>query len=247
MKNQNEGTVREKFKFDIVEFEKFDSIAQTAFISSNDFLKKISEFFKGIYADFEGCILETTNGGEPTVSLIFNHGNYPDDAIRACEPAGGKTSGNTLIDRTRNRDRQLSEGDRYYLTKDGMDGITPYLTTRSYNNGKPNWKLLVSEFQERNVQYMYGTNPATQYTKVSNLSLTRLCGLLFGVDVDDDHFEYQVNVTLPVTNPAVGMPAMMGNANMNYMLTILRVSSKVLNNIYQKLGYGPIMGTRIVR
>lgn len=242
MSNQNEETKREKFKIEVESPLDFPSIAKTAYVSSNDFCKTVSELFKGVFADFEGCIFDATNG-EPTVSLMFNHGKYDDDAICACELAGAKASGSSIIDRTRNRDRQLAEGDRYYLTEDGKDAILSLLTARAFNNGNPNWRTIVSEWQDRSISNMYNYGATTQYTKVSNISLQRLCGLIYGdKDEDGDRIEYSVNIASPLTPAGLQQNGMV----MNFVLTVTAVSAKEVAKIYERLGFGG-MGVNIVR
>ena len=245
MGNQNEETKRKKFEINVEEHATLPTIAKTAYLSSNDFCKLTSELFHGVFADFEGCIFEASNG-EPTVSLLFNHGQYDEGAVCACERAGGKVSGSSIIDRTRNRDRQMSEGDRYYLTDDGKDVVTTLLTSRAYNNGNPNWKMIVSEWQDRNMNTIYNYGQAPQYTKVSGISLQRLCNLLFGnKDKEtDEYVEYDVRIATalsPFGYPQNGMPM-----NVNYMLALTVVGSAEVQKICEKLGYGTV-GAHIVR
>ena len=243
MSNQEKETKREKFKIVIEEHADFPSIAKTAYISSNDFCKMVSDLFKNVFVDFEGCIFEATNNGEPTISLLFNHGKYGEDDICACELAGAKASGNSIIDRTRHRDRQLLEGDRYYLTEDGKDAIMSLLTSRAFNNGNPNWRTIVSEYQDRSISNMYNYGPVTQYTKVSNVSLQRLCGLIFGdKDGDGDRIEYTTNIASTFTPAGLQYTGMTAN----YILSVTSVSAKEVAKIYEKLGFGG-MGINIVR
>lgn len=233
---------RKRFKIELEEHAPFNGIAETSYITSNEILKLVSEVFRGVFADFEGCLLETTNNneGEATVALLFNHGNYDEkdeDVHIACEKAGGKTCGNTLLDRSRFRDRQLTEGDRYYLTEDGKDAITPLLTVKRYNNGNPNWKYIVSEFFERTPNNMYNQGRMPQYTKVSGISLDRLCTLIFGAKMEDDFYEYKATIVGALTPPAnyYMMPV-----TSNYMLTVTRVSSKQVAKAYEKAGFGNV-------
>lgn len=243
MSNQEKETKRDKFKIVIEDHADFPSIAKTAYISSNDFCKTVSDLFKSVFADFEGCIFEATNNGEPTISLLFNHGKYEEDDICACELAGAKASGNSIIDRTRHRDRQLLEGDRYYLTEDGKDAIMSLLTSRAFNNGNPNWRTIVSEYQDRSISNMYNYGPVTQYTKVSNISLQRLCGLIFGdKDGDGDRIEYTANIASTFTPAGLQYTGMTAN----YVLSVTAVSAKEVAKIYEKLGFGG-MGVNIVR
>lgn len=248
-KENKNGAEREKFRIEIEEHATLPAIAKTAYISSNDFCKLVSDLFKGVFADFEGSIFEAGNGGEPTVSLLFNHGQYSDDAICGCERAGGKVSGSSIIDRSRNRDRAMIEGDRYLLTEDGKDVVSELLTARNFNNGNPNWKFLVSEWQDRSVNSLYSYNQTPQYTKVSNISLQRLCNLLFGKKDPDTNeaVEYDVRIATPLT-PVTGYGQVAGMPlNVNYMLTITVVSSAEVAKIYEKLGYGSVSGAKIIR
>lgn len=241
MSNQNEETKREKFVITVDEPVKFDTIAKTSYLSSNDFCKMVSELFSAVFADFEGCIFDANTNGMATVSLLFNHGDYGDDAIVATEKSGGRNSGNSIIDRSRNRDRQMSEGDRYNLTDNGKDVIESLLTPQAYNNGKPNWRVVVSEVVDYSNGGFYGYGRGTQLTKVSNISLSKLCELIFGKKVDGDYFEYDVRLAAPMTNnyQANGIVG-------NYILTITCVSSEVVADLYKKMGWGTT-GLNIIR
>lgn len=86
----------------------------------------------------------------------------------------------------------------------------------------------------------FGT--AVQYTKVSGLSLDRLCGLLYGSKEDGDRYEYQT---------FVGAPLNVGYANnmpysSRYAIWITRVSSKEMNKTFEELGVTNY-GSNIVR
>lgn len=242
--NKKETEKRKEFKIEVKEHAELPAIAKTAYISSNDFCKLTSELFKGVFADSEGCFFEAGNG-EPTVSLLFNHGQYDEGAVLACELAGGKASGSSILDRTRNRDRQMTEGDRFYLTEDGKDAIKNLLTSRLYNNGNPNWRAIVGEWTDRSVVNYYNMGQIPQYTKVAGISLSRLCGLIFGNKSEDGEFvEYDVRIATALT--PVGYPQNGMNMNVNYMLAITVVSSAEVAKIYEKLGYGTV-GAHIIR
>lgn len=233
---------REKFRIKIDQHAPFDGVADLAYVTTNEFLAMTSDVFRDVFADYEGCILETGQNGEPVVSLLFNHGKYGEKDAVCVERAGGKATGSSIIDRTRNRDRQLTEGDRYIITEDGKDAIMPLLTAKCYNNGNPNWKVIVGEFQDRNVYNYYQPTQLPQYTKIYGISLNRLCGLLFGEKDGDEFVEYSVNIATSI------MPKMTANMSMNpsYLLAVTKVSQKEIKKIYEKLGFGNI-GTQIVR
>lgn len=243
MSDQNKNK-REKFKIEVEEPVAFDAIAESKYLTSNELCRLTSELFKTVFADYEGCVFNSING-EISMSLIFNHGKYDDDTIVACERSGSKNSGSIVVDRTRNRDRQLREGDRYYLTEDGKDVVMSLLTPRAFNNGNPNWREIVSEWTDRSAMNMYSYQQLPQYTKVSFIDLRNLCKLIFGSKIDGDTVDYSVAIAASLTPN--GYHAM-GNMsmNMNYMLNITRASAKEVVAVYEKLGFGS-MGTSIVR
>lgn len=242
MSDTTTANVREKFVIEMEQNVPFDAIAETKYITSNDLCKMLSELFRGVFADFEGCIFEVPQAGQnlpASISLIFNHGKYDDGAVVACERISGKTTGNNVLDRTRNRDRQLQDGDRYYLTEDAKDALSSLLLPqfRGQNGQQPNWKNIVSEWSERTFQNYFNQGQLPQYTKVSFVDINALCRLLFGAKVDGDTVEYQAAIASAINNYG-SMPNM--QYTQNYMLGITKVSSKELMNVYEKLGFANV-------
>lgn len=243
MTDQN-SSKREKFVIKVEEHEDFEPIAKTKFISSDKLCKLAAELFRGVFADFEGCVFEVApNNGQFMLSLIFNHGEYDKDAVVACERVGGKSSGSSIIDRTRARDVQLAEGDRYTLTEDGKDAIKSLLIPRMYNQGNPNWKQIVSEWVDRTPVNIYQAQVQPHYTKVSFIDLDRLVSLIYGAEENGDTLDYRVTIAGATMNPAAfgGM-----QIERRYMLSITCASAKEVNKVYAECGFGT-MGTSIVR
>ena len=241
----SEETKRDKFVIELDETFEFSPIASSKFITSTDLCSKVSELFHLVFADYEGCVFEMANN-EPTISLFFNHGEYPDAAHVATEKVGGKTVGSTIIDRSRSRDRLLKEGDKFYLTEDGKDVIKDLLTLRVFNNGNPDFNRIATEWADRAPVNAYFQQAPTQYTKVSFISVARLCGLLFGSkDAEGNDVEYDVNVRCALNPTGFGFNN--GAVNNNYVLNITRVSSKELVDFYNKIGLGASIGNAIIR
>ena len=235
---KKDNSTRTKFVIEFEEHQPFDGVADCKFITSSELQKLASELFRGVFADFEGCLFEVWNnqnrGGflESHISLLFNHGNYPGERV-ACEIPENKRTGSTAIDFQRRHDHQMRDGDRYYLTADGKDAIESLLTPMRFNHGKIDWKGIVSEWSETNTM-MYGVK-APQYTKVSFIDLNNLCRLIFGdKDENGEKVEYQVSIVGAMNAP---YPGMMPNMMSNYMLSITRVSEKQIKSLYEKLGF----------
>lgn len=248
MSNDKKEAKRDKFVIEVEEHEPFEATAATKYITSNELCKVVSELFKGVFADYEGCRFETSTGGEPTITLYFNHGRYDENATVACHIAGRNDGdGSTVIRNIRRRDIQMREGDRYHLTDDGKDAIMDLLTPRAYNNGKPNWGNIVQDIMDRTpTSYYMPANQIPQYTRVNFIDIRRLCGLIYGKNIDNDQMDYQVSIATPLNQMNFGMNGMQMGAT-NYVLTITRASLKEVTKMYEKLGYGNVMGSNIIR
>lgn len=243
--NKTQQQDREPYTIELESPIPFPKIADTAYISSMEFCKMTSEIFHDAFADYEGCKFEFTQQGEPFISLIFNHGVYDENSPipTACSLNQGKNTGSTIIDRTRTRDRQIVNGDRYYLTDDGKDVIKKLLIPRAYNNGNPNWGNIVGEFVENTPMSMYQFGSRKpQFTKVSFIDLKRICGLAFGFRKGDDTIDYGVTVVGPINGM---LNRMSSTNNSNYMLNITSVSTKEIQSLYEGLGLGS--STTIIR
>ena len=216
-----------------VDAEPFNAIAATKYVTSNDICKYAAELFKSIFADCEGTRFDVI-GYQPTISVIINHGIYDKDAIVACrrEADINNNSNSSVLQRVRNRDRLLANGDRYFITEDGKDIFTPLVSYQVYNNGKPNWGKVVGEYNEGNRTY-YGYTNQTPYTKIGFVDIGAFSKIIWGKkDSNGEPVEYDANIVRALNSGVPGMPPS------NYMLAITRVSAKELQNTYEKLGFG---------
>lgn len=245
MSDQNKDK-RERYRIEMEEHVDFPETASTAYVSSQEICSLASEIFKAAFADCEGTCFDVNQNGEPTLSIIFNHGSYDENAIVGCERAGGNKVGNSIVDRTRARDRQLTEGDRYYLTEDGKDVVLSLLLPRVYNNGKPNWKLVVSDYVEA-VSSPYYQNQRPQYTKVAFIDLRRVCKLIYGnKDKNGGEIDYDVKIKSVLGNQGqYMMPGM--NIKPDYLLEVTSVPFNAIKKVYEKLGYSFGGGDNIIR
>ena len=243
--NSGETKERKEFVIRIDEHPVVPQVGTIAYMTSDEFCSMISELFHGTFADFEGTIFEANNGGEPTISLVFNHGSYGDKRV-GCTLHGGKATGSSTMDRLRSRDRAIREGDRYYLTEDGKDVVKKFLTNRMYNNGKINWKTIVSDYNDNTCSNMYSMVSNNHLTKVSFIDLNKIYKFIMGnKNEKGERVEYGIQIVAPITPPAFQM--MPGAVvNRNYMLSITTVSEENVKKVYEKLGYGS-MGSGIIK
>ena len=220
---------RTPFVVKVDEPYEFNPIAGSKFYTSTELCEMFSGLFKTVFADYEGCIFEVTPGMEPTIALIFNHDDHSDSTLPcACERLGSKQVGNTVIDHGRARDMFNRNGDRFYLTEDGQDFVKSVIIRRLYNNGNLDFKRIVSEIVDRGPMSQSFVTQYNQYTKVSFISLDRLCSLIFpNGETDGDKVEYTVGVSAPIN---------MGYGVSNYVLNVTKISSKELSQFCNKIG-----------
>lgn len=213
----------------------FEAEFEGRHMTSIDFCKLANELFHAAFADFDGSTFDFTNGA-PMLSLYFNHPKMEDGSHYACERASGKTVGNSVIDKTRNRDLQLREGDRYHITDDGKDVIAPMLLPRFFNQGKTNWSTIVSDIVNRTATSYYQPQNVQHLTKIIGIDPRAITATIFGGTPVD----YSIEVKSDLTR------GMMMGQNPNYVLVITKTSQENLSKTYEKLGLGTI-GSNIVR
>ena len=212
------------------------------FISSTDLCRLVNEYFRAAFCDFEGSTFAMEQGF-PTISLYFNH-NKDVEGVRACERAAGKSVGNSIIDKTRGRDLQFREGDRFQITDDGIDIIKPLLVPRLFNQGKPNWKQIVADITDRTSTNMFQPMQARQLTKISGIDPRQICSILWGnKDDNGEYIDYGVEVKADLNIRAGIMP---GQQAPNYVLAITRAYNGNIQKTYEKFGIN-VAGSTIVR
>lgn len=230
---QNNESKRETYEVK-VEPMAFEEDFSGKYISSSDLCKLTNKYFHVCFADYVGSKFIMVNGGAPTISLYFNHVEHVDGNVYAVERATDKIVGNTIIDRTRSRDHQLKEGDRYHITEDGKDIIKKLLIPRSFNQGNPNWKNIVTDIQDRNVGSIYAPQQPQQVTQIAGIDPSRICALLWGSKEGESYIDYGVNVMANLTfNPNGMIP---GYQNANYALMITKAYNGQLQKTYEKFG-----------
>lgn len=210
------------------------------YLTSKEFCSLTNEIFRAVFDDYVGSQFEISNG-TPLMSLYFDHARKSNDGTYACEQASSKSTGNVTMDKIRRRDIRIKEGDRYHLTEDGQDVIKTLLHPRFFNQGKIQWKNIVSDIQERTVASYYQPQNIQQMTKVIGVDPVAICKLIWGTETDADGkgIDYGIEVRGSLTQ---GMP---NNIYPNYLLTITRAYSEQIHKTYEKLGYGGIVSSII--
>lgn len=238
---------RQPYKLEI-ERDDFAPDYEGKYLTSIEFCKLANQIFGAAFFNFNGSKFEV-NAGQPVINLFFTHvDKLPDDAQithLATTRSSGNKVGSTVIDKTRGRDNLMNNGDRYYLTDDGIDIIKPLLFPRLFNNGKPNWNQIVTEIADRNGSSIYGTMNVLQLTKVTGIDPKRVASLIWGRKDEDGDIDYGISVMRDLTiNTGFGMPGM--QPGQNYALNITRAHTAAISKTYESLGLGTL-GSSIVR
>ena len=231
---------RTPYKIDIEPIS-FESNYEGRFMSSMDFCKLTNQIFRAAFVDYVGCTFEVQNG-YPSISLYFSHARDL-DGTRACDRVAGKQSGNSIIDKTRGRDLQLKEGDRYHITDDGIDIIKPLLQPRYFNQGKPNWKQIVTDITDRSGASMFNPNNVQQLTKVIGIDPRQICAIIYGSkDEEGSYVDYGIEIKADLTIRNNMMPT----GNPNYAIVVTKAYNRTIADVYEKLGIATV-GSNIVR
>lgn len=249
--NETAPNERVAFAIDIKEHEKFEHISDTKFISSNDFCSIVSQVFS-VYEDFEGCSFEPVSGTNyHMIALYFNHRlvnvNPEGHTLAITKEEASANVKNQTLRSTRNFTNRYYNGDKFYLTGDGKDGLKPFLFDSSavrtiYNqNWDVNWSKVVTEAAETN----YIGGPQQQYTKVSFIDPAKLATAIFGEkDEDGTKWVYGVRILRSLPSISIGTN---GNVNNNFMLSIDRVCESEVTKLAQMFGLGVSSGLNIIR
>ena len=222
----------------------FSSIANMAFIHSNQFANIIAATFRQTFADFEGCLFETTQEGRPYMSFYFNHAKNENSNLPcACELVNGNANkGNDVISRMRQRDSLMKEGDRYYLTQDGIDIFSELVPDYYRNrNNKIDWKKYVSETTDPTLvpnqwdRSSWG-RPRPQFTMVTYVDVNQLAKLIYGYHDKETKEIYDYEVLIKACLDAPINPYQQYSRTHNYMLEIKQVPVHALQEVYRSIG-----------
>ena len=229
----------------------FESIADEVFKTSRDFCGIVSEVFKHVFADYEGCTIEgLKNSPDICIVMYFNHKDHIGDT-RPCAVSKDNDPQNTQNETLRSLRRYsnlVNNGDRYFVTDATKELLKPFMMNIPSiikNNGDIIWKNIVSEIADPQSQF---SGIRTQYTKLSHISINRIAEFIFGNEVDPEtdnlKWEYNVRIASSMYRPN----GYFGNTNPNYLLAIERISRNEVDKLSQLMGFANFaQGLNIIR
>ena len=249
--NTSKKEKRVPYRVIVDEHEPFSPDYEGKYVTSIEFCKLATDYFKAAFANFYGCKISMQN--EPMMLLYFTHLDDFDPEVDengiahvhvATERAVKRANvHDNIIERARRRDNLRDYGDKYNVTEDGKDIIAPLLLPRLYNRGKINWANIITE-TSNSQNSIYNTAPI-QLTQFSGIDICRVAHIIWGSkDQNGNDIDYGMFVKrdAPI-GLQYGMP---GYGASNFVLEFKMAHTEEIKKTYNKLGIGMI-GSDIVR
>lgn len=231
----------------------FEPISDSKYLSSQEFLATVSDIFRKIYADYEGCTLEMIPSSSALqIKMFFNHNDYSNSNLYvACSKEATVNAKSEAIAMIRRHSYQVNNGDRYYLTDDGKSGLRPFFVDWNALYGKNNdlnWAKIVADVSDNASQNQFAPL-RQQYTQVSFIDPAKIAALIYGDGSDKDpsgNPAWIYNVRILHSIPSLSFGTSNNNPN-SWMLAIDRVSPKEVQALAARYGLNMSSGLNIIR
>ena len=249
--NNGTGATNEEDRFELdISGAAFEPILDSKFMFAREFGEIVSNIFKEVFLDWEGCrIVDVQMPGFTTIGLefYFNHNELPDDGRRyraITRNIDHTKTNNSTLNGIRRFSNAINNGDRYYLTEDAQKCFKTFLFDNVRGlygqNGNINWNSAVSETAEpaQNYSHMYGQLPVQQYTSLSKIDPSKIATAIYGDDTGEAGAKWYYQVVPVNSIPVISQFGMTNNIDpASRILRIDRVSETELNKLATKLGF----------
>jgi len=238
----------------IEEHDEFDPIVGVKYLSAKELCETTSSIFKQVFADFEGCVLGGVPGSNQLeIKLFINHTNNtnPDMACCCSKEIDEEGTKNSLLLKTRRYNSRMTQGDRYFVTKEGQATLAPLLINNKVllqNNGTINWGKVCSEVADTSSQYDF-VQMRQQYTAISYIDPVKLIELIYGTESVDETGatkKWVYNLRVVSSIPSINLQNN-NNSPMNWMLGIDRISEEETEKLARRYGLSMTNGLEMVR
>lgn len=248
----------------------FNDVISTLTLTSQNFEKKISEFFKAVFADFEGCKIESMQiPGQPEstkVKLYFKPCTLKsDDSVYAVKIRGEKNAKNNMgkginLSTIINTVNAINTAKQFELDEMAQEILSEYLFL-SDSNAKfvdrynedmkkvvkvrlpKNWNLYTEEITDK-----VGTTGFQTPYLVVRLDLVPLVAKLFGTKDPEEEKKLAAEGRIPRDRYqySVNIVKVLNPTMKSYILEIRRVDKKSLDTLAQSIGYGMVTGNIVM-
>ena len=233
-----------EYKIEAEAHSRFNAIAGSIFQSSTEFCENVSNIFHSVFADYEGCVLETY-GNSLFLALYFNH-RSPDGSegipFACTKEKDGKVTSNDTMMRLRRYNNAIINGDKYWLTEEGKSCLSQFMafTEANMKNGQINWGKCVSDIADPQSAY---NGLRTQMTKVSFVDPAKLAEFMYGEN-DEEGGRLVYNIRIIGSTPAQNyVNAQRGDR----MIEVQRISEVEVNKLARMYGVVVSNGLNIVK
>jgi hypothetical protein len=229
---------REKFDISLESPLGFNDIEQQMFVTSRSFCHRfVNPLFKAAYADYIGSIFTVDRQGVQQVVLYFDHKDHGDSITATTkQPTNDDGMVNETILNVRRYTNRVINGDRYYFTNEGKEGLDKFFMNFARKRGRDG-SFKIDYGRVKTTTSLGGgliNQPGQQVTQVSFIDPVKIVETVFGTKTAEGHqLEYDVRII----NSVQSQYAMMnGSSNLNYLLTIQRLDDNELNEVCGEIG-----------
>lgn len=232
MQNQRvnqQNTQEEPLRIEVTP-AKFDGLIKSKVITTIGLGKLVWNLFKPVFPDYEGCVIVPDQHGQLQLTLYFkDKGKLSDpNLVKAVTPIGASQDRtNTALERISSLNLRLS-ANKFELTKDAKEILSEFYWIR--NNGKVNWKQVVSEVKSQDY------NGYSVHLKVTGLDINRILRKIYGSKVDGNRVDYQLSIIRAVSSD-------MSGTLQNYLISIQQLDIKEVESLAREVGAIPVHGT----
>lgn len=237
----------ETLEITIEQHLKFNAIADICYISSVEFCELVSNAFRQIFSDWDGCkMVPIPNTQQLQMQFFFNHreAEVPEGMYKACTKDIKDQASNSTLAAIRRRDHFMNNGDRYFLTEDGKSALAKFFfdgATVFNRDGSIKENTVTSEVHDTAGDFM-STSIPQQLTMVSFIDPIKVATFLFGAKDDDgEGWVYNITPKRSMNNPYCG------TNSANYVLSIERISVNQTKKLAATYGLVFTNGLGIVR
>ena len=239
---------KQALKIRLDDHPKFNPISDSKYLTSVEFCEIVSNLFRDVFSDWEGCKMVPMQGANVLQMLFFfNHKEFNDpNKYRGCTRDDENRTKSGTLAALRHRDHLLTNGDSYHLTEDGMSSMRDFLFDNANifaKNGDVIWKKVVSETTDYQAQG-FGQPIAQQLTQIAWIDPVKVATLIFGENDEkggEPNWVYNIRVlrSMPSANYSYGM-YVGNNQPQNYLLAIDRISGEETKKLAAL--YGLVLG-----
>ena len=247
--SNNATETKKPLQLNVTDHEKFESIAATTMMTTQQIAKRINKLFSTAFVDYHGSIVYCTSGNGNTgnsqqfmVELHFKPvavgAADTNGRVRAFKPVEEAVAGNDIVAGLKSIYGNFRTSARFALTEEGAQILSEFMLP-GLDNGKDIDAWKPSSYNGVKFEYidasMYGQSPVM--VKISGLDLIKIIRKIFGTKNGiGNNVDYGVIPYGPV-NPNINNQMVQNAANWRVM--IMQIDAGKTWDFAAEMGYIP--------